>query len=1398
MATTIPLKQWIQGALECSQPDDDDDDDNNNNISTVALSPAYLTNALRIALALTQQISDVEESSTSQSSCCDDVVTCLPPPFPVACIDWADCITVRCCCSSSKEPNDEKHFGHDESLTNAPTTSSSPRNSPSSLLASSLQSDRWDDDALDELLGNIAREIEGETVPLPENTATVTTMDAPPLPRRGINGGYFLHVENARLFYIPSEDSHPVDSSPSLSSSSEKLQRIYSLGLVFYELFSGGDLPPLDLLVVSSRNGEDLAILSLGRAVEGEGKEEERSSVRPLDHFASMLNMSDDTHANMEPYDSQHVYNTSYRSKKRQSFSSRSRQTTGVVSSRSSLDSLCMKGVPIRLCDLICNMIDCINGGLMGNESYSKMVDVTYDLQLMLDKPFVYLHDLDVDRLSLHGLELDDTLFERNNEFECLQCAYRRSLSGSPELGIITGVSGTGKSTMAHQLGHFITSSGGVFLSGKFDQMMRRVQPLSAVASAFDNYCDVLTREEETERAMLVASQLRTALGSDLYYLIQVIPNLSQIIRTSAIDIPPNQDDCVDAQQRLQYLFCQFVEVISSCSSGPIALFMDDVQWADSASISVIGHILKTSRYRQDGNRVFFLATCRDDEMESDHSFWKMVESVGTFGFNTSVVKLECMDQDTVTRVISNLLHLSPRLVRSLSDIVYHKTKGNPLFVSKLLLSLNREGLLNISLVRHRWEWDVEKIQSRKLPDDVAMFFVRSINTLPVDVKISLSALSCLGASAECEVIYAIETNLNLNLIEPLNVAVAEGLLNKVDGRYCFCHDRVHEATYGIIEEQDRCLHHMNYGLSLIDVFFTTDNASLLLTAATQINLAGPSAVQDAEKYHQIANYNLMAGKKAMEMSDFSSAFSFFDHGMTFLRKKRWQDHYDLSLELFNLAAKCALTIKDLTSLTVICDEVLINARNSDDTLNVSFILMSALTHSMVSESVEFGFHVLSNELGVDIHSSTSREDTLNLITQTQSTLNGFTEETLLSYQVLTNYNMVMALKFLAKLESSIQQVNPALVPFVTIKIVELTIEHGVSPMSAIGFAYFGGMIAELGDLRGGYRYTKLAKALLHKHPSNEIAGEVILKSTEILSFIEPLQTTNDHRLQGQVAAMAAGDVHWACMNKLLFTCTLLWSGENLSEVKEAFIKAGHFSEEHSHQISFYYLKIFDRTISRLVDGEDLTMSDDQLTRHAIETKNPYQLVIVYFHNLFHSLVFNNYEEMKLSAENFLKFTTPSWNLLSGHSVHTLIGGLASFRIYRETNDLMWAQRGNQFKERMKTWNDQGSLWNFENKSFLLDAEYSYSNGDLELARVAYEKAISSARRHKFIHEEAIAYELAANFYLNTGNKSIALKYFTDAHGKYFEWGAFAKVKALYAYIQETFRCDSPSAVPTL
>ena len=514
------------------------------------------------------------------------------------------------------------------------------------------------------------------------------------------------------------------------------------------------------------------------------------------------------------------------------------------------------------------------------------MSDVMEDLQLMLDQPS-FLDKVDYLQLSQTGLEmeLNTTLFGRDRDLKSLQDAFMRAAFGSSlELGVISGVSGTGKSTIANCLGEYVTANGGYVLSAKFDQMIG-VRQFSEVASALNNFCEILTQEDERDCAMLVASRLRAALGQDVYCLAQILPSLHKILKDDGSCPSDSDPNYLNAQRRNHYLLSQFVEVMCSCSKGPILLLLDDVQWVDPDSISLINHILLTySSASKDGGRqgLFFLGCCRHDEMEGDHLFWQMINSVCSSGsgcFNETHIELSCMDSDEVNGVLSNLLHLTPRLVRSLSEILYHKTSGNPLFLTRMLLSLNREGLLLINMATHRWEWDEEAIHSQKLPDDVAEFFIHGISRLPDSASMALRTLSCFGAAVGSEVIDIIDESLGMNLAESLGSVIKEGLLSERNGMYTFSHDRIQETAYAMMEESDRCRKHMKYGLVLADAAVRIGNDALLLTAVTQMNIGGPQAVREEHYYSIIAEYNLNAGKKSMDYSDFASAFRFFDQG---------------------------------------------------------------------------------------------------------------------------------------------------------------------------------------------------------------------------------------------------------------------------------------------------------------------------------------------------------------------------------------------------------------------------------------------------------------------------------------------------------------------------------------
>jgi len=382
------------------------------------------------------------------------------------------------------------------------------------------------------------------------------------------------------------------------------------------------------------------------------------------------------------------------------------------------------------------------------------------------------------------------------------------------------------------------------------------------------------------------------------------------------------------------------------------------------------------------------------------------------------------------------------------------------MFFSRLMVSLSKEGLLNFSLSRRRWVWDEEKIQSRKIPDDVAIFLTNAIGQLSSEVQAALCTLSCFGASADISAVKILEDDLGLKLQNSLDAAVADGFLDKLNGKYQFCHDRVQETAYKMLSMEDRASRHSRYGLALCRYTLKNINDdAMLFTAVDQVNRGGPHIVSGSDHGSLLAYLNLRAGKKAMDMSDFASALAFFDHGILFLDENHWHDNYNLSLELFDNAVKCTYAIGDHQRLNQFSEQVLSFARSFNDKLTVIYHAVSALCDASSLDEAEKGVWVLSM-LGEDLFQPSSRSETLALIEKTRCLVQGYPEDLLLNYNLMTDSSKIMAMKFLSRLEISLVMGRRGVIPIVTSKMVELSLVHGLTPMSAIGFAYFGSMLA--------------------------------------------------------------------------------------------------------------------------------------------------------------------------------------------------------------------------------------------------------------------------------------------------------------------------------------------------
>jgi len=328
---------------------------------------------------------------------------------------------------------------------------------------------------------------------------------------------------------------------------------------------------------------------------------------------------------------------------------------------------------------------------------------------------------------------------------------------------------------------------------------------------------------------------------------------------------------------------------------------------------------------------------------------------------------------------------------------------------------------------------------------------------------------------------------------------------------------------------------------------------------------------------------------------------------------------------------------------------------------------------------------------------------------------------------------MIMAMKFLGKIIGGMNQIMPASSPHVTQRIIQLSLLHGMSPVSPIGFAHLGSYTAKLGDISEGYHYVKLARSLVDKVGSRESAGGVICIASPVRSYVEPLQATFEYHNEGYAAAMESGDILQAALNILVRDSVFLFAGVNLQTTQEKIAETANFMYERKMMISMIVNKCLQQSVLKLI-GTDEKPQDFSAEEVSILARNNSVMRSYNFHKAYMSFMFRLHDDSKHYTEKYLDCIDNTWeNLILQHAFQAFYTGLISFWVARKSRDedgQQWHDRGMRSKLALKKW-AESSQWTFENKWFLLEAEESYCNKDFEVAKLFYEKAISSAKDHK-------------------------------------------------------------------
>ena len=492
-------------------------------------------------------------------------------------------------------------------------------------------------------------------------------------------------------------------------------------------------------------------------------------------------------------------------------------------------------------------------------------------------------------------LVMPEKLYGRAREIDTLLAAFDRVVtSGMPELVLVSGSAGIGKSAVVNELHKVLVPPRGLFAAGKFDQYKRDI-PYATLAQAFQSLIRHLLGKSEAELDSWRAA-LREALEPNGRLMVDLVPALTLLIG----DQPPVPELAPqDAQRRFQLVFRRFIGVFAR-PDHPLALFLDDLQWLDAGTLAVLEDLLT----QRDVQHVLLIGAYRDNEVDAAHPLRRTLDAIREAGARVQEISLVPLARHDVGQLMADALRCAPARVAPLAQLVHDKTAGNPFFAMQFIAALAEEGLLTFDHGQGCWSWDLDRIHAKGYTDNVVDLMVGKLHRLPVDTQEALQQLACLGHSAAITTLALVHGTSEEEVHAHLWEAVRHEVIERLEGAYRFIHDRVQEAAYSLIPEEGRAAAHLRIGRLLAAHTPPEEREEAIFELVNQLN-RGAALITEQEEREQLAELNLIAGTRAKNATAYASALTYLLAGAALLAEDGWERQHALAFSLEFHRAEC-------------------------------------------------------------------------------------------------------------------------------------------------------------------------------------------------------------------------------------------------------------------------------------------------------------------------------------------------------------------------------------------------------------------------------------------------------------------------------------------------------------
>jgi predicted ATPase/signal transduction histidine kinase/CheY-like chemotaxis protein len=975
-------------------------------------------------------------------------------------------------------------------------------------------------------------------------------------------------------------------------------------------------------------------------------------------------------------------------------------------------------------------------------------------------------------------LLIPERLYGREREIDALLAAFERVVAhGTPEFVLVSGYSGVGKSSVVHELHKVLVPPRGLFASGKFDQYQRDV-PYATLAQAFKSVVRSLLGRSEAELRRW-REALREAVGPNGQLIVNLIPELEVVIgpQRPVPDLPPR-----DAQNRVRRVFRHFLGVFAR-REHPLALFLDDLQWLDAATLDLLEHLITHAQVRH----LLLVGAYRDNEVGPAHPLMRTLEAIRKTDARVQEIVLAPLGLEDVGRLVADALHCELGRARPLAQLVQEKTGGNPFFAIQFVSALAEEGLLAFDPGTRAWQWDLDRIRAQSYSDNVVDLMAEKLKRLSAPTQEALKQFACLGNLAATDMLTRVHGEAEATTHAALWEAVHAGLVFRLDSAYKFLHDRIQQAAYSLIPQERRADVHLALGRVLRSRIQANELAERLFDVANQFNRGAARLIERDEKA-QVATINLRAGRKAKASAAYASACAYFSAGMALLDDRDWASQYELTFSLGLERAECAFLSGHFETAEQLIGELLARAASKVDQAAVYHV--KVLLHTVKSENPQAVASALTclRLFGIDLPAHPTLEQVQAEYETVWQTLKGRPTESLIDLPLMTDPELQAAMQVLSVLGPPAYFTDFHSFCLIACRMVKIGMQHGISDASTLGFALLGFISGPVFHRYGeGCRFAKLACDLVEKHRFIANQPKVYHAMGTVAFWTQPIETAIDFMRAAIRTAIETGDLTFACYGMYQVVTGLLLRNDPLDAVWRESERALDFAREAKYGDAADIIRSQQRFIATMQGRTAAfsTFSDaqfDEATFEAQLTGDRMTLMICFYWILKLKARFlsGDYAEALAAADKakpLLSVATAQVQLLD-YFYYAALTAAACYENASADEQARWRDLLAAHREQLREWADNYPP-TFGDKHALVSAEIARLEGRDPDAMRLYEEAIESTLENGFIQNEGLAHELAAEFFLSRRSTTAGCAHLEAARNCFARWGAHGKVRQL-------------------